>query len=454
MELMPQTVLSKKNKIFLSDFQYKREIENRLFMASLTPFEVTALQEIIHSSIKIPISDLCDALSCPEYLLLPVFEKFCKIGLITRQKDSLYVDKSLRKYFEFHIQKFDNGFVADIEFLLGILSMIPISILPIWYGIPRSSDNIFQSLIEKYFLTPKIYQKYLDDLVFDEEHITAIKDDLFQSPNLALEIPHIREKYSLSKEKLKESLLLLELHFVGAETFDRNKEDCKGILKPFLEFRQYLVQTRKSPATIEDTSQIITQYSEDFGFLLAFQSFLNEVMNGTFVNQEIDSHMAFVNQAWVLGFVQKPSGPPQLKQNPRAFLEMSPQNQAALIYRYAAADYAYNVFADHKPTIECVERSFREVENGLRKVIGKGWIFFDDFFNNFNGHIGNSEPVTLKKVGKTWSYVTPVYTPCEAFFIEQMIFKTLFRAGIAATGKFQDRLCFAVTKFGKKMLTS
>jgi len=451
---MPQTVLSKKNKIFLADFQYKKEIENRLFMASLTPFEVTVLQEIIHSSIKIPISDLCDTLSCPEYLLLPVFEKFCKIGLLTRQKDSLYVDKVLRKYFEFHIQKFDNDFVADIEFFLGILSMLPISILPIWYGIPRSSDNIFQSLIEKYFLTPKIYQKYLDDLVFDEEHLTAIKDDLFLSPDLALEIPHIREKYSLSKEKLKESLLILELHFVGAETFHRNKEDCKGILKPFLEFREYLFETRKSLQTIEDQCQIKTQYEDDFGFLFAFQDFLKELNDDTFVYEETDSHKAFVNQAWVLGFVQEPTGPPKVKQNPKAFLDMSLQNRAALIYRYAAADYAYNVFADHRPTIECVERSIREIENGLRKVIGKGWIFFDDFFNNFNGHIGDSDPVILKKVGKTWSYVAPVYTPCEAFFIEQMIFKTLFRAGITATGRYQGRLCFTVTNFGKKMLTS
>ena len=41
-----------------------------------------------------------------------------------------------------------------MEFIQLLLRKVPIDILPTWYPIPRTSNSIFDSLIEKYMKTP------------------------------------------------------------------------------------------------------------------------------------------------------------------------------------------------------------------------------------------------------------------------------------------------------------
>ncbi len=70
---------------------------------------------------------------------------------------TLFVDKDVRKYFEAKVEKFDEDFQPNLDFLQSILNKVSIHTLPLWYPIPRSTDNIFASIIETYFSTPKIY---------------------------------------------------------------------------------------------------------------------------------------------------------------------------------------------------------------------------------------------------------------------------------------------------------
>ena len=56
----------KKNKINLEDYDFKRDIENRLIMSKLNDVDIRVLEEILYNTLKIPvdrlISDLEDDL--------------------------------------------------------------------------------------------------------------------------------------------------------------------------------------------------------------------------------------------------------------------------------------------------------------------------------------------------------------------------------------------------------
>jgi hypothetical protein len=126
----------KKNKITLSDYNYRRDIENRLLLASFTVFEIAVLEEILYSPIKAPIRKIAKNIEKTEEEIVPILEKLSKTGLLVIEGDSIVVDKETRKYFETEIEKFEADFCPGMEFLQNVLKKVPIHVLPIWYSIP------------------------------------------------------------------------------------------------------------------------------------------------------------------------------------------------------------------------------------------------------------------------------------------------------------------------------
>ena len=164
----------RKNKISLEDYDFKHDIENRLLMSQFSSHDLEVLEEILYSSIKIPVRKISKSVDLDEDELFPILEKLSKTGLFTFEGDSIVVDKEMRKYFEAQILKFDPDFKPGMEFLQSILRKVPIHVLPIWYSIPRTSNNIFESLVEKYLLTPQIFQRYLMELSFPDPILAGI----------------------------------------------------------------------------------------------------------------------------------------------------------------------------------------------------------------------------------------------------------------------------------------
>ena len=70
-------------------------------------------------------------------------------------------------------------FQPDMEFLQGLLKKVPIHCLPAWHAVPRTSNNIFESLVEKYLLSPQIFQRYLSELHFSHPVAISLMNDLF-----------------------------------------------------------------------------------------------------------------------------------------------------------------------------------------------------------------------------------------------------------------------------------
>jgi len=239
--------LLRKSKINLSDFNSQKEIENRILLADFSPLDLKVLEEIVFSPLKISLKKLSSQIQIVEKELLPIVEVFAQNGLLTKQGDLLLIDKEIRKSFEFEMQRFDPEFKPDMEFIQGLLRKVPIHLLPTWYATPRSSNNLFESIVEKYLLTPHIFQRYLDDLYFSDGTIRQIINDLFTSVDFTLSSTDVIAKYNLTRGRFEEILLLLEFHFVCTVRYIQEEDHWHEIIGPFYEWHEYLKATKLSP---------------------------------------------------------------------------------------------------------------------------------------------------------------------------------------------------------------
>ena len=204
--MLSSTPPPRKAKISLTDYSFHRDIETRLLTARLSICEVEVLREIIHHSLTISVKQLAEDIGITVEALLPILDKLGPLKLFKRQNMTLLVDKEMRKYFEVKMEKFDEGFQPDLVFLQNILNKVPIHVLPLWYAIPRSSDNIFGSIVEKYFVTPKAYRQYLDELQFDNPVLTAIIQEVYHPPHFKVTVTTLMDKFGLTHETIEECL--------------------------------------------------------------------------------------------------------------------------------------------------------------------------------------------------------------------------------------------------------
>lgn len=440
---------SKKNRINLADYPYEKDIKNRLLMADLSTFEVDVIHEILHSSLKIEIEQLANSLNTTAKKLSPILTKLAEMKLLQINNDLIEVNKEMRKYFESEILKYDNDFHADMEFLRGLLNKVPIHVLPQWYPIPKTSDDIYQSIIEKFLHNPKLYQRYLDELIFEEPILKEIMDEVFASPDLKISCKTLLKKYGLKKEKLEEYLLLLEFNLACCLSYNMVDDKWEEVITPFYEWKKYLQFERDTtPQTITDIGNIKRTHPEDFGFvqdmtrlLLAAQDkkvtpadaakYLPDMKAETYILTIIDTliKMRFL----------------EMKENVLHPLDMANDwikkpllEQAMLLYRFSGSHIQ--------------DKDIRATEKSLKKVLNKKWVYFDDFIKGFTAPIGEVQPVTLQCTGKRWRYVLPKYTPQDLALVESTIFDRLFQCGMICTGTYDGKRCFMVTPFGKTTL--
>src|SRR3990167_5988577 len=274
LELSP----ARKNKINLSDYNCGQDIENRMMMSDFSTLDVDILGEILFSPLKISAKKLARNVGCEESALLATLKKLSQSGLLTVQGDNILVDKDKRKYFEFQITRFDPSFKPDMEFLQGILRKVPIHLLPVWYAIPRTSNNIFESIVEKYLLTPQIYQRYLMELNFGDPLMSAIIQDVFAAPDFKISSTDLISKYNLPRAHFEEILLLLEFNFVCCLTYEKADDHWLEFVAPFHEWHEYLrlIKSTETPR-LPTSLPILRRRESDFAFIENAMALLLEI---------------------------------------------------------------------------------------------------------------------------------------------------------------------------------
>lgn len=468
----------RKNKISLEDYDFKQDIENRLVMSQFSSNDLEVLEEILYSSIKIPIRKIAKSVDLDEDEIFPILEKLNKTGLFAFEGDSIVVDKEMRKYFEAQILKFDPDFKPGMEFLQSILRKVPIHVLPIWYSIPRTSNNIFESLVEKYLLTPQIFQRYLMELTFADPILTGIVHDVYKAPEFKLYAKDIIEKYGITRQQFEEFLLQLEFHFVCCLGYEKVGDEWKEVVTTLYEWQEYANFLRNTePVPITSVSKIILKRPHEFSYIEDFSHLLSMTKKQP-LTLSMDKDKRFLpSKAALSSLAAKMEGfdesdpafidhidrlitkMRQLKladvvddrlyalESANDFLDMRLDNRAIFLYRHPLN----RLVSKNVPAEMITDRNLREAEKSILRVLNAGWVYFDDFLRGVIVPLSEESIVMLKRQGKTWKYSLPTYTEEELALIKATVLEWLFEIGVTAVGTHSGKECFSVTPFGQSL---
>lgn len=463
----------RKNKINLADYDYKKDIENRLLMAQFSVQDVQILEEILFSSLTIPLRKLIKSLELSDDEVLTALNKLCKTGLLKIEGETILVDKEMRKYYEAQIVKFEEDFVPGMDYLQGLLKKPPIHVLPIWYNIPRTSNNIFDSVVEKYLLTPHIFQRYLSELKLHDVSLAAIAQELFTSPTLKLTSEYLIDKYALTREQFEEYMLYLEFNFVCCLGYEREGNQIQEIVTPFYEWKEYLHflhKTQPSPITkgIQRTRPHDFSFVQDMAALLSLAkkrplpliSYAGEKWSidpqachqiaVAWEGMDVASadFIPYLNKVLhklkILKLIDAVEGKLYALEPANDWLDMRLENRALFIYRHPLNQLVIEGIT----TLFSSDRLVREAEKSIQRILNTGWVFFDEFCQGILVPLAEDSLIQLKRCGKSWKYSLPKYSDEELTLIKATLFEGLFEVGVVATGHVGGRACLMVTPFG------
>ncbi len=428
---------ARKNKVNLADYDWESDIQNRLLISDFSTFDIEVLEEILYSPLKITSKKLAKALDCDLSVLMKSLKRLSLTSLLEIKDESICVDKEKRKYFEFEINRFSPQFKPDMEFLQGLLRKVPIHLLPAWYAIPRASNNIFESIVEKYLLTPHIYQRYLMELNLGDAIIDSIIHDIFLSEELKISSTDLISKYNLKREHFEEILLILEFNFVCCLYYERQDDHWVEYVTPFYEWQEYLRYLRSTEAKpIFPKESIERVYESDFGFIEEMSSLL---LKSRKKPQPVERNAA-VEKLVLTKLADYAEEKLFCLEAGDAWLDLSLENRSLYLYRHPQ---------NRLLSLSVTEKLIREAEKSIKRILHGNWVFFDDFLKGVLVPLGEDSVIMLKRLGKQWKYQLPVYKDQEMAIVRATIFEWLHELGMAAVGKCQGRDCICVTSFGK-----
>ncbi len=472
----------RKNKINLSDYDYKNDIQNRLLLSHLSTDEIEVLKEIIYIPNQFPIALLAKQIDKSLNKTLEILNALLKTNLFKIVDSVVVINKEKRKYFENQMIKFEEKFIPGIEFIQTLLKKVPIHILPTWYPIPRTSNNIFHSLIEKYLETPQTFQRYLSELNFNDEKLTGIINALLSSPKYKIYSSQLKKLYTLNDEEFEKHMLYLEFNFVCCIVFEKVNGKWVEMVTLFQEWKNYLNFLKKSkPIEIENQYQIQRHRPHDFSFiedmspLLAFAKktplFLDldnkerwilekhfkepiseQCLHFNLNTKEglffFDDYMNRVLQKLLFLKLAKIEKKQLIPSNEIGdWLTLPLEKRALTTYKTTINRYPFSEFSQEIYT----KRNIHEIENSIIRIIDMNWVFFDDFFRGIIAPISEKSKMVLKKTGRHWNYTLPDYTHEEKLLIRKIIYEWLFEGGMVATGIFQGKECLKITSLGKSI---
>jgi len=479
---MVETHVYRKNKINLEDYDYRKDIQNRLLLSHLTPEDLEVLEEIIYSPTQFAISKLAKQLDKTGQEVLETLMKLSETNLFKIEDDHVTVDKEMRKYFETQIVKFEENFTPGMEFLQTLLKKVPIHILPNWYPIPRTSNNIFHSLIEKYLHTPQTFQRYLAELNFGDEKLSGIVNDLFTSPDHKIYSEDLRKKYELSDEEFEEKMLYLEFNFVCCLVYERKGEEWIEVVTLFQEWKDYLSFLKESqPQEIPKKSRIKRTRPKDFSFVEDMSTLLALANTHSFF-VKLDSKERWIPEKKLITSILKECEGFDLKTEEDEeffkdyinrviqkllFLKLATIEKSQLVPAEDASEWltlpiekralnTYKMTVNRYPFSEfpqeiCTDRNIHEIEKTVSRIIDSGWVFLEDFLRGIIAPISENSKMVLKKTGRYWKYTLPDYSEEETHLIQKVIFDWLFEGGIISTGVYDGKPCLQITPLGQSM---
>ncbi len=461
------------NQIDLNDYDISADVKRRSMLANLSLVEYEIWDEILFSPSTFSIKKMMTNLKLSEETLTPILENLMEESFLTADEDTVIVNKEMRKSFEDEFDRFDD--VPGIEALKNLLKRVPIHVLPNWYPIPRTSDNIFDSIVDKFLQTPQKYQRYLLELNFSEPTASSILQDVMNSPDYKVSSKQIMTKYNLTHEQFEEIMIYLEFNFVCCLGHELDGENWCEVVTFFKEWRDYLLFIKNNkPRPIRDMGSIMRTRPSDFAFVEDMGTLVNIAskegitVDDSFtytVNEDDAQKIAkrlghfnlnkpeafkaylhkLIDKVLLIQLAELVDGKLKINADGNEWLQMSSDKRAVELHRHP-----FNrIRIDESTSDLLTERNIRIIEKSLEPIVDTGWIYLDDFLTGAIIPLDEEKAVTLERKGRHWQYTLPEYSDAEALLVSTVIMDWLFECSVVATGQVDGRACFCVTPFGQ-----
>jgi len=445
-----------KTQVVLTDYFYQRDIEYRILISELGNFEIDVLREILHDSLHISVKHLAESLEADIEDLIPVLDSLSRTKLFKREGLTILVDKETRKYYEIQMEKFNPRFEPNLGFIQNMLNNVPLNVLLLWYTIPRTSNNIFSSIVNECLLTPKIYRQYMNELQFKEPILKDLIKDLYNAQDFKLFSKEIIAKYQLTREEFEKHILFLEYHFICCLTYQFIDGAWQEVVTPFAEWLEYLqTEIKLKPHPIQIVEEVIPACKNEFGFIEDLATIISTSHKSKIAINEIRD-LNSTNPECVKSLENKIL---QLEFARKSDRLLTPTDKGLIWARKSLHERVTSLAVDPLNFVEGFEnsnlwnlRTIHAIEKSLRHLKLFSWVDLEDFLKSLLINIGDTKPTMLQKKGKKWKYVLPEYTSIEIDFVSKVIMERCYELGIVMIGNHQGRPCFYLARFGKEFI--
>ncbi len=436
----------KKSKICLTGYDLQGDLKGRLMMAKFSQTDLDVLEEILYSPVQTPLRELLRPFAPHTERALESLRMFEEMGLLAIRGTEVVVDKERRKYYEGESAKFSEEFKPGLEFVQGLLKKVPIHQLLAWYSIPRSADQIFESLIEQYLKTPSIYEKNLAELTTLEGPGYQIVQELLASPQLKLMGSEVRARYGLSPEEFEETMLLLEFQFAAYLTYERIGEEWQEVVVPLEEWKEYLLFLEKTRPQPLPTECVEAKEFAHFAFLEELSTCLWNVCENRPLAVEAAPLLARLES---LRLIRQSDGLWIPTETTPSWLRMEPEEQALQIHR----SLSHHPDLAKLPSSVQSERMVREAEKAILRAPLDAWVLISDLVSGALVALQEASSIKLVRQGKQWHYRTPVYADAEKQLLFWMLSQALYEMGAVQLGLYERQPCLRLTPFGRNLFS-
>ncbi len=425
----------RKHKVELSDYDYERDIALRILLADLSEFERSLIEEVVNSSVKTSIKQLASDLGSDVETISPFLRKLERLDLFKINGDVLIANKEMRKYFADEIEKFSDSYEPDVHYLQALLGKVPIHTLPQWYTIPRATDHIFHSILERYFQTPKAYLKHLEEMALEVPHLFAIYQDIYSSDGLLLSADVIMAKYKLSQQQFEKLMLEFEYNLLGCLCYRKSGKRWKEHVTLFHEWKLYCLYKKEQIPPSLPVEAVAKKHSGDFFFVNELAKIAHCMIDQVPIKKSSAIQKEIASLSEELGITA----------NPKAWIRKSKQEQAASVYKLLLEQVREGL-------TPFTERDLREVEKHLKTLAPQGWMHLELVAKGVSGMIHHLHPIELERRGKKWRYHLPDYSEEGKNLAIRIIVDFLWKTGVIDQGTYEGMECICVTPYGRMSL--
>lgn len=87
--------------------------------------------------------------------------------------------------------------------------------VPNWFSIHRILTSFQDAIVEKYLETPLLFQRFTQEIAFDDPHAKNLLNLLFKREDFEISIDEIIHQFSATREEIERSILCLEFALVA-----------------------------------------------------------------------------------------------------------------------------------------------------------------------------------------------------------------------------------------------